>query len=383
MNCWGCVFLIALFNPVLALGASGETEIGVTAASNIAAVGKPPVSPARDLETGVDIFFSEKIKTDVDGRAQLLFLDGTTLTVGAGSEMIIDEYLYDPASGTGEMAVSLSKGVFRLVGGKISKKKAIQFNTPAATIAVRGGIAMFHVVAKLGRNESHVKVNHFYGHTTIMNAAGSVEAFKPSTLVAIRNLKPEPPKPIDRDSLKSQNKSLEKTSEPREDKTGSEDTGDSQKADQSQKDSDDQAQAVSDDESEDQGGQTDQTRKKDEPADKKPADDSAGDGGDETDQSQADDDRSSGPQLLRRTKIPPDYRLVMTRASREKMMTCGAPRSGKRTQRARNPENLPLMTKPLTLMAVSGNWPLPPARTRVRRMNSLKRSPQDRVLRVF
>ena len=311
-GCWGCVFLIALFNPVLALGASGETEIGVTAASNIAAVGKPPVSPARDLETGVDIFFSEKIKTDVDGRAQLLFLDGTTLTVGAGSEMIIDEYLYDPASGTGEMAVSLSKGVFRLVGGKISKKKAIQFNTPAATIAVRGGIAMFHVVAKLGRNESHVKVNHFYGHTTIMNAAGSVEAFKPSTLVAIRNLKPEPPKPIDRDSLKSQNKSLEKTSEPREDKTGSEDTGDSQKADQSQKDSDDQAQAVSDDESEDQGGQTDQTRKKDEPADKKPADDSAGDGGDETDQSQADDDRSSGPQQGKRStdtdddSAPPD-----------------------------------------------------------------------------
>ena len=298
-GCWGCVFLIALFDPVLALGASGETEIGVTAASNIAAVGKPPVSPARDLETGVDIFFSEKIKTDVDGRAQLLFLDGTTLTVGAGSEMVIDEYLYDPASGTGEMAVSLSKGVFRLVGGKISKKKAIQFNTPAATIAVRGGIAMFDVSEK-------TKVSHFYGHTTIMNAAGSSEAFKPSTLVASRDLKPEPPKPIDRDSLKAQLKSLEKTSKPREDKTVSEDTADSQKAEQSQEDSDDQAQAASDDEPEDQGGQSDEARNEDEPADKQPADDSAGDGGDETDQSQADDDRSPGPQQDERPKDADD-----------------------------------------------------------------------------
>ena len=150
------------------------------------------------------------------------------------------------------------------------------------------------------------KVSHFYGHTTIINAAGSVEAFKPSTLVASRNLKPEPPKPIDRDSLKSQLKSLEKTSKPRKDKTVSDDSVDSQKAEQSQEDSDDQAQAASDDEPEDQGGQSDETRKEDEPADKKPADDSAGDGGDETDQNQADDDRSPGPQQEKRSKDTDD-----------------------------------------------------------------------------
>ncbi|SVD59612.1 uncharacterized protein METZ01_LOCUS412466, partial [marine metagenome] len=121
-----------------------------------------------------------------------------------------------------------------------------------------------------------------------------------------RDLKPEPPKPIDRDSLKAQLKSLEKTSKPREDKTVSEDTADSQKAEQSQEDSDDQAQAASDDEPEDQGGQSDEARKEDEPADKQPADDSAGDGGDETDQSQADDDRSPGPQQDERPKDADD-----------------------------------------------------------------------------
>ena len=70
--------------------------------------------------------------------------------------------------------------------------------------------------------------------------------------------------------------------------------------------------------------------------------------------------RTNAPKMLminppRLIKIPPDYRLVMTRASHEKIMICGPPRLGKRSHRARSSENVPLMTKPLTLMAASGN----------------------------
>ena len=135
------VTLALLVLPFGSAAASDEVEVGVTAASVIDAQGKPPVSPARDLETGVDVFFNEKISTDEAGRAQLLFRDGTSLTVGASSEMTIDEYVYDPATGTGDMVVSISKGVFRLVGGKISKNQPIVFNSPSATVSVRGGIA--------------------------------------------------------------------------------------------------------------------------------------------------------------------------------------------------------------------------------------------------
>ena len=133
--------LALLVLPFGSVVATDETEVGVTAASVVDAKGKPPISPARDLETGVDVFFNEKISTDEAGRAQLLFRDGTSLTVGASSEMTIDEYVYDPATGTGDMVVSISKGVFRLVGGKISKNQPIVFNSPSATVSVRGGIA--------------------------------------------------------------------------------------------------------------------------------------------------------------------------------------------------------------------------------------------------
>ena len=133
-----CALLVL---PLGASAASSEVEVGVTAASVTDAIGKPPVSAARDLETGLDVFFNEKISTDDSGRVQLLFRDGTSLTVGASSQMTIDEYVYDPATGTGDMVVSISKGVFRLVGGKISKNKPIVFNSPSATVSVRGGIA--------------------------------------------------------------------------------------------------------------------------------------------------------------------------------------------------------------------------------------------------
>ena len=201
---------MVLLNPVSVFGAAEETEVGVTAASNISAVGQPPVSPARDLETGLEVFFSENIKTDFDGRAQLLFLDGTTLTIGAGSEMVIDEYIYDPASGTGEMAVSLSKGVFRLVGGKISKKKAIKFSTPAATIAVRGGIATFAVQptssGASATDVSALQATLFYGNLSVTSGGTTVSTFQPGRFIEVpsQNAQPKPAKIVDQATLNSQ-----------------------------------------------------------------------------------------------------------------------------------------------------------------------------------
>ena len=51
----GTLILVAGLYSALSLAATGETQVGVTAASNIDAVGTPPVSPAIDLETGVEL----------------------------------------------------------------------------------------------------------------------------------------------------------------------------------------------------------------------------------------------------------------------------------------------------------------------------------------
>jgi len=123
------------------VSANTDVEVGKTAASVVDAQGKPPQSPARILETGIDVYFNEQVSTNESGRVQLLFRDGTSLSVGANSDLTIDEYVYDPASDTGEMVLSVGKGIFRLVGGKISKNNEIIFKSASATVGIRGGIA--------------------------------------------------------------------------------------------------------------------------------------------------------------------------------------------------------------------------------------------------
>ena len=157
---------IVVGSPVYS--ATVETKVGVTAASVTNAVGKPPISPARDLETGLEVFFNEKITTNASGRAQLLFRDGTSLTVGSSSEMTIDEYVFDPDTDTGELVINISKGVFRLVGGKISKNTPVVFNTKTATVAVRGGIATLNV-----SSTGALRANFIYGDFMVVTTTNT------------------------------------------------------------------------------------------------------------------------------------------------------------------------------------------------------------------
>ncbi|MBM3492222.1 MAG: FecR domain-containing protein, partial [Alphaproteobacteria bacterium] len=133
---------LALAVLVLAAGAGAARDIGITSAVVPAARGTPPQQAPRVLRIGEDILANERLQTDAGGRAHLLFVDGSALSVGENSDLTLDRFIYDPNSKTGELAFSASRGVFRLVGGKISKTNDIVLRTPTATIGIRGGIAV-------------------------------------------------------------------------------------------------------------------------------------------------------------------------------------------------------------------------------------------------
>jgi len=117
---------------------AAQDEIGVTAAVNPNAIGTPPQAESRVLFVGDDVVFKERIETAGAGQTQILFLDESSLTIGPGSDVILDEFVYDPATGTGDMAVSVGQGVLRFVGGRIAKNEDVIFNTPFATVGIRG-----------------------------------------------------------------------------------------------------------------------------------------------------------------------------------------------------------------------------------------------------
>jgi len=122
-----------------------QAKVGVTSATDGDPRGKPPAEAERVLRVGVDVQANELITTTANDRAHLMFLDGTSLSVGPNAQLTIDKFVYDPTTKTGDLAINASKGVFRLVGGKISKTNAITVTTPSSTIGIRGGISLFNV----------------------------------------------------------------------------------------------------------------------------------------------------------------------------------------------------------------------------------------------
>ncbi|PTW62069.1 FecR family protein [Breoghania corrubedonensis] len=134
----------ALVGLALSVGfpALGAPEVGVTAAVNPNARGTPPGASPRTLVLGDTIIHRERIQTQGAGLVQVLLVDGSTFTVGPNSDLVIDEFVYDPAAGSGKLVASFSRGVARFVGGRLSKKPGgVSVKTPVGTIGIRGGIA--------------------------------------------------------------------------------------------------------------------------------------------------------------------------------------------------------------------------------------------------
>src|SRR5574337_612020 len=57
-----------------------------------------------------------------------------------GSQVVIDEFVYDPRTNAGKLGAEVTKGVFRFVTGKIAHENPSDMNVklPSGTIGVRG-----------------------------------------------------------------------------------------------------------------------------------------------------------------------------------------------------------------------------------------------------
>ena len=101
--------------------ASCGRKVGVAAAVNPDA--SQPGAPQSQSISATRSSTIERINTTGGGLVQVLLVDGSTFTVGPGSDLVIDKFVYDPNKGTGEVVASFTKGVMRFVGGKISKNE--------------------------------------------------------------------------------------------------------------------------------------------------------------------------------------------------------------------------------------------------------------------
>ena len=159
------ILALALADPA----AGQPSRVGVTSATDGGPLGKPPTENERVLRIGIDVQANEVVTTHDDDRAHLVFLDGSSLTVGPNAQLTIDKFIYDPNTKTGELAITASKGLFRLVGGKISKTNVINIATPSGTIGIRGGITIFSVTP------GSTTANFIFGHSMTVTGQGQTQ----------------------------------------------------------------------------------------------------------------------------------------------------------------------------------------------------------------
>lgn len=91
-------------------------------------------------ETGTHLYKSDILRTGSHGAMGVLLRDDTSLSMGPESEIILEDFVFDPANDTMGMAATFAKGTASVITGKISElaPESAKFSTPLITIGIRG-----------------------------------------------------------------------------------------------------------------------------------------------------------------------------------------------------------------------------------------------------
>ncbi len=91
------------------------------------------------VSAALGVRMSDEVETG-RGEVSISFEDDTRVEVSEHSILVIDEFVYDPATTSGALALKATLGTLRYVSGKIAKHSPedVVIRTPTASVAVRG-----------------------------------------------------------------------------------------------------------------------------------------------------------------------------------------------------------------------------------------------------
>ncbi len=173
-------------SPVCLAAQRAGVAAGVVGQSQVSGAARPDMM---QISSGMDMLLNDRIQSQKSARMQILLLDETVLTIGPGSDLVIDKFIYDPTTQTGEMVASLTKGAMRYISGTIARTNPenIAIRTATSTIGVRGtaffitddpespdGTQFIGLLGPGANNDGDMKV----GGITISNDIGTTQIFR-------------------------------------------------------------------------------------------------------------------------------------------------------------------------------------------------------------
>ena len=135
-----------------------------------------------------------------NGRMAITFLDDSTVKLTEHSQLLIDEYIYDPDPSKSKMALTFSLGTARFITGSLNKidKQNISLKTPTANIAIRG-TDFTATVDELGRSLIILLPDALglsSGEIEVVTAMGTVLLNKPYEATTVSVFESAPTKPV-------------------------------------------------------------------------------------------------------------------------------------------------------------------------------------------
>jgi hypothetical protein len=118
-----------------------ETAAGsVSLTHTDAVVLQANVSPNGGLSAKVGdfVYLHDVVQTGPDGAVGMVFTDGTAFNLSANAQIELNEFVYDPNSTSNSALMSLTKGTFTFIAGKVAKTGGMKVDTPVATMGIRG-----------------------------------------------------------------------------------------------------------------------------------------------------------------------------------------------------------------------------------------------------
>lgn len=165
---------IAVVAAAVSIAKASDQDVGAIEKVTNNVYGTPPEASRAPQHRGDPVAFQELLETLNESGALVRFIDGSALTVGAKSKVLVDQFVFDPGSGSGNALISITSGALRFATGAMPKGKTV-IDTPTATLTLRGTIVRVGVKAN-GDTELVVDAGSVDSHNKLLNTDQSVPA---------------------------------------------------------------------------------------------------------------------------------------------------------------------------------------------------------------
>jgi len=132
--------IVGLFFVINISQAEEKLDIEKQLVGVVGAISGTVKTAIRELKAGDKIYLNETIYAGIDSGTQILLLDQSTFTIGSDSEVVMDTFIYDPATNDGKIVANVKKGSLKIISGLISKKNpdSLTVKVPEGTLGSRG-----------------------------------------------------------------------------------------------------------------------------------------------------------------------------------------------------------------------------------------------------